>query len=299
LREVRPDAIREYGAIRFRSDYHYSLFEYYRSAKILTQLERAGIRPRGRVLDAGCGGGGVAVSFAEESQFAVGLDLVDRFKDAGERLAKEREIGNVSFVRGDGLSLPFESDSFDLVLSHSVIEHVDSPEDYLRECFRVLQPKGVLYLSTPPYYSSAGSHLARLKIPIPYQLLLPRRWAFRLNFYLAREHPTWLEQQGESNSCRMAAARGGTKEDDLAQRVTLGRVRLWLRSSGFKVLQEKRQVSGFFAREVPSFIRRFLERNRYTQSLVYSNLEYLLMKPAPPSGPTASSTTEKDQWVPV
>ena len=59
MREVQPDAIREYGDIRFRSDYHYSLFEYYRSAKILTQLERAGVRASGPVLDAGCGGGGV------------------------------------------------------------------------------------------------------------------------------------------------------------------------------------------------------------------------------------------------
>jgi SAM-dependent methyltransferase len=299
LRQVQPDAIREYGAIRFRSDYHYSLFEYYRSAKILTQLERAGIRPRGRVLDAGCGGGGVAVSFAEESAFAVGLDLVDRFKDAGDRLAQERGIANVSFLRGDGTSLPFAQDRFDLVLSHSVIEHVASPEDYLRECFRVLQPGGVLFLSTPPYYSSAGSHLARLKIPIPYQLLLPRRWAFQLNFYLASKHPTWLEQQGESNSCRMAAARGGTKEDDLAQRVTPRRVHQWLRGSGFRILREKRQVSGFFVRHVPSFVRRFLEHNRYTQGVVYSNLEYLLMKPTTPAGPTASSTAEKDQWIPA
>ena len=299
MREVQPDAIREYGAIRFRSDYHYSLFEYYRSAKILIQLERAGIHPNGPVLDAGCGGGGVAVSFAEESTFAVGLDLVDRFTDAGERLAKERGIANVTFVRGDGLSLPFKPDHFDLVLSHSVIEHVHSPEDYLRECFRVLRPGGVLFLSTPPYYSSAGSHLARLKIPIPYQLLLPRRWAFQLNFYLAREHPSWLEQQGESNSCQMAAARGATKEDDLLQRVTVTRVRRWLGSSRFQVLREKRQVSGFFARHVPSFLRHFLERNRYTQSVVFNNLEYLLMKPASPAEPTTSSTTEKDHWVRV
>jgi len=299
LREVQPDAIREYGAIRFRSDYHYSLFEYYRSAKIWTQLERAGIRVSGTVLDAGCGGGGVTVSFAEESKYAVGLDLVDRFTDAGVRLATERGIANVCFVQGNGISLPFKPSYFDLVLSHSVIEHVDSPEDYLRECFRVLRPGGVLFLSTPPYYSSAGSHLARLKIPIPYQLLLPRRWAFQLNFYLAREHPTWLEQQGESNSCRMAATRGVIKEDDLLQRVTVTRVQRWLGSAGFRVLREKRQVSGFFARHVPGFLRRFLERNRYTQSVVYSNLEYLLMKPASEDEPTPPATTEKDHWVQV
>jgi SAM-dependent methyltransferase len=296
LREVQPDAIREYGDVRFRSDYHYSLFEYYRSAKILTQLERAGVRASGPVLDAGCGGGGVAVSFAEESEFAIGLDLVNRFTDAGRRLAKERGIGNVTFVQGDGISLPFKEGYFDLVLSHSVIEHVDSPEGYLSECFRVLRPGGVLFLSTPPYYSSSGSHLARLKVPVPYQLLLPRSWAFRLNFYLAGKHPSWLEQQGESNSCQMIAARGEKKDDDLVQRVTVAGVRRWLNGSGLQLLQEKRQVSGFFAR-LPRPLRQFLERNRFTQSVIYSNLEYLLMKPEPSSGRTASPTLEKNSCV--
>lgn len=294
---MQPDAIREYGAIRFRSDYHYSLFEYYRSAKILSQLDGAGIRTAGPVLDAGCGGGGVAVSFAEESKFAVGLDIVDRFTDAGMRLARENGVANISFVQGDGISLPFRDAYFDVVLSHSVIEHVESPESYLRECFRVLRPGGFLFLSTPPYYSSSGSHLARLKVPIPYQLLLPRSWAFRLNFYLAGNHPSWLEQQGESNSCRMMAKRGEKKTDDLLQKVTVSAVHRWLKGTGFQTMNEKRQLSGFFARHVPRFLRRTLERNPITQCVIYSNLEYLLVKPEPEDGQTASQTLEKDSWL--
>ncbi len=294
---MQPDAIREYGAIRFRSDYHYSLFEYYRSAKILGQLEGAGIRTPGPVLDAGCGGGGVAVSFAEESKFAVGLDIVDRFTDAGVRLAKEQGVANVSFVQGDGISLPFKDAHFDVVLSHSVIEHVESPAAYLSECFRVLRPGGVLFLSTPPYYSSSGSHLARLKIPIPYQLLLPRSWAFRLNFYLAGKHPSWLEQQGESNSCRMMAKRGEKKKDDLLQKVTVSAVQRWLNGTGFRIVQEKRQLSGFFSRRVPRFLRQLLERNRISQNVIYNNLEYLLMKPESGTGQMASRALAKDSWV--
>ena len=297
MRKVQPDAIREYGAIRFRSDYHYSLFEYYRSAKILSQIEGAGVRASGPVLDAGCGGGGVAVSFAEESKFAVGLDIVNRFTDAGVLLAKEHDVANVAFVQGDGISLPFQDGYFDVVLSHSVIEHVESPETYLSECFRVLRPGGVLFLSTPPYYSSSGSHLARLKFPIPYQLLLPRSWAFRLNFYLAGNHPSWLEQQGESNSCHMKAARGEQKKDDLLQKVTVSTVRRWLKGTGFRLVKEKRHMSGFFARRVPRVLRRSVERNRFTQSIIYSNLEYLLRKPESGTEQTASQALEKDSWV--
>ncbi len=279
MRTIDNDAIREHAEIRFRSEYHYGVFEYYRSAKILKRLEWDDVQVKGRVLDAGCGGGGVAVSFAEECELAVGLDIKNRFGDAGARLARERGISNAEFVQGDGCALPFPSESFELVLSHSVIEHVGSAEHYLGECHRVLRPGGVLFLSTPPWGSFAGSHLSRLRIPVPIHLLLPRRWAFQLNFYIARKRPQWLQEPRESNSLKMMAERGETKEDDLIQRVTVGGVHRWLEKTGFHVLREERHVSGFFTRNVPGFLRRFLEHNGFTQNIIISNLELLLAKP--------------------
>jgi len=278
LREIRPEAIREHGDIRFRSEYHYALFEYFRSAKVICQLERSGVELGGRVLDAGCGGGGIAVSFAEEGELAVGLDIANRFGEAGVRLAVERNIANVGFVQADGTSLPFRDGYFDLVLSHSVIEHVGSAVAYLSECCRVLRPGGVLFLSTAPYLSFAGSHLSRLRIPIPIQILMPRSWAFRLNFFIARKRPSWLIEPIESNSLKMMAARGETKKDDLLQKVTVARMHRWLDAAGFLLLREDRHVSGFFTRQVPSFLRRILERNRLTQNIIISNIEYVLAK---------------------
>jgi SAM-dependent methyltransferase len=278
LREIDNDAIRHHGDIRFRSYYHYALFEYYRSAKILKRLEWDDVAVRGRVLDAGCGSGGIAVSFAEECDLAVGLDIKNKFGDSGRKLAKERGISNAVFLQADGTSLPFAEGSFELVLSHSVIEHVDSAVRYLAECHRVLRPGGVLFLQTPPYLSFAGAHLSRLKIPIPIHLLLPRSWAFRLNFYIARKRPSWLKEPRESNTFKLMAERGETKEDDLIQRVTVAAVHEWLSKVGFEILREERHVSGFFTRNVPGFLRRFLERNRFTQNIITSNLELLLAK---------------------
>ena len=278
MRDVDAEAIREHGDIRFRSEYHYAVFEYYRSAKIWKRLEGDGIQVSGRVLDAGCGSGGIAVSFAEECELAVGLDLKNKFGDAGRRLARERGIGSAVFVQGDGTALPFRKESFDLVLSHSVIEHVRSAESYLAECHRVLRPGGILFLQTPPYRSFAGAHLSRLRIPIPIHLLLPRSWAFRLNFYIARKRPNWLKEPRESNTFKLMAERGETKEDDLVQRVTLSRVHGWLERAGFDVLREERHVSGFFTRAFPGFLLRLLERNALTQNIVISNLEFLLRK---------------------
>ena len=93
--------------MRFRSEYDYALFEYYRSAKVIAYLEQAGVSMAGRILDAGCGGGGMPVSFAEEAQSLTAIDLTPRFRDAGTRLAAERGVRNVSFAVANGMSLPF------------------------------------------------------------------------------------------------------------------------------------------------------------------------------------------------
>ena len=48
---VDDQAIRTHAAIRFRSEYHYAVFEYWRSAKVLRHLDRCGVTRLGRVLD--------------------------------------------------------------------------------------------------------------------------------------------------------------------------------------------------------------------------------------------------------
>ena len=58
MRAIDNAAIAAAAATRFRSEYDYAVFEYLRSAKVLQALDRAGVRVAGRVLDAGCGGGG-------------------------------------------------------------------------------------------------------------------------------------------------------------------------------------------------------------------------------------------------
>ena len=47
MREIRPDLIKAHADTRFRSEYDYALFEYYRSAKVLAFLERDPARSSG------------------------------------------------------------------------------------------------------------------------------------------------------------------------------------------------------------------------------------------------------------
>src|SRR5262245_25282421 len=131
MRDVRDDLIKAHAALRFRSEHDYALFEYYRSAKVIGYLERAGVALSGRVLDVGCGGGGMPLSLAEHASAVVGIDPIDRFGQAGVVLARERRLGNLRFVQADGMALPFGGGVFDLLLSHAVIEHVADAAKYL------------------------------------------------------------------------------------------------------------------------------------------------------------------------
>jgi ubiquinone/menaquinone biosynthesis C-methylase UbiE len=278
MRHVDNAAIREAGARRFRSEYDYAVFEFRRSAKVIAALERAGVTLGGKVLDAGCGGGGTAVSLAQESGLAIGLDIKDRFQDAGTRLAKEEGVTNVAFVQGDGGRLPFPDQTFDFVFSHSVIEHVSSAQGYLDDCHRVLVKGGVLYLSTAPYLSLAGSHFPRLRVPIPLHLLLGRRlafWSFRM---LARFAPWTLGETKEGTSFITTAKRGEVKHDDLLQKITVSRLRSWIAPSGFKIVREERHITGFFKRALPGPLLRYLGETPGAQDVMIGHIECVLVK---------------------
>ena len=279
MRRIDERAIKAHADLRFRSEYDYALFEYYRSAKVIAFLERAGVPIRGRVLDAGCGGGGMPLSLAEEAQMVVGIDPAERFQDAGVRLGQERSLPNLHFALADGMALPFPDRSFDLVLSHAVIEHVADAPLYLRECARVLAPGGHVYLSTAPYLSFAGAHLPRLKVPVPLHLISGRRVAFATFQKLARYAPWTLREPANENSFIKAARRGEVKHDDLLEKVRVRRLRAQIKASGLSIVREELHATAT-VRRMPGPVGRWLRDSPLTQDALISNMEYVLAKAA-------------------
>ncbi len=277
MRSIDERAIKAHADLRFRSEYDYALFEYYRSAKVIAFLDRAGVPLHGRVLDAGCGGGGMPVSLAEESALVVGIDPAERFQKAGVELGRERSLANLRFVLADGMYLPFADASFDLVLSHAVIEHVADAALYLRECARVLAPGGRIYLSTAPYLSFAGAHLPRLKVQVPLHLLAGRRIAFATFQFLARHAPWTLKEPAHENSFIQAARRGEKKHDDLLELVTVRRLRERIVSAGLAILREELHATAT-VRRMPPAIGRWLGNSPLTRDALISNMEYVLAK---------------------
>lgn len=96
------------------------------------------------VLDAGCGEGYGTDLVAAVAAEAIGVD----YEEPVIRRAQER-YPRARFQTANLVSLPFEDERFDVVVSMQVIEHLHSPQEFLTECRRVLRPDGVLLISTP------------------------------------------------------------------------------------------------------------------------------------------------------
>lgn len=105
----------------------------------------------GRVLDAGCGMGMYMRAFAgaqnarqEESTATGGVFGVEI---EPSRVLKAAQYGMAGLSVGE--SLPFRADSFMLILSHEVLEHVSDDRRCLEELVRVLEPGGRLIIFVP------------------------------------------------------------------------------------------------------------------------------------------------------
>jgi len=141
-------------------------------------LDAAGDRKHGTVLVDGCGVGMYLHHLARHTDDTFGLDI------EFERLQKAKEMES-KVVNGAGEALPFPSGSFDLLLSHEVLEHVQDDQQAINEIVRTLKPGGRLVLFCPNrgypfethgYYWRGNYHFGN----IPLINYLPRRWRDKL-----------------------------------------------------------------------------------------------------------------------
>src|SRR5919108_1344605 len=96
------------------------------------------------VLEAGCGEGYGADMLADVAATVLALDY-----DVITAAHVARRYPRVDVARANLVALPVRDGGCDAVVSLQVIEHLWEQERFLRECHRVLRPRGVLMISTP------------------------------------------------------------------------------------------------------------------------------------------------------
>jgi SAM-dependent methyltransferase len=102
----------------------------------------AGETLHGWVLENGCGVGEYLQRLEEFTDHAIGLEV-----DFERALAAKSKASRVICASGE--QLPFAQNTFNLVLSHEVLEHVQDDRLALKEIFRVLSGRGRLVLFVP------------------------------------------------------------------------------------------------------------------------------------------------------
>ncbi len=108
------------------------------------------------LLDMGCGEGRHSIgALLETPANVIGLDLSLEDLNMAKSRLKDFDLSGLdtfcTFGVGNINDIPVESSSFDAVMCSEVLEHVDSPEDSIKELVRVLRPGGIMALSVPRY----------------------------------------------------------------------------------------------------------------------------------------------------
>jgi demethylmenaquinone methyltransferase/2-methoxy-6-polyprenyl-1,4-benzoquinol methylase len=114
-----------------------------------TLIDLARVRPGTRALDLAAGTGDIAFGLAARGARVAALDITHRMLQiaAGKRASFVRGSsppGDVTFVTGDMMALPFGDGAFDLVTTGYGIRNVPDIERAIAEIRRVLRPGGLL-----------------------------------------------------------------------------------------------------------------------------------------------------------
>lgn len=115
-----------------------------------------------RVLEIGCGEGGVVQAFAKRGCQVTGVELDShKYKQAAASLAAEVKSGQVRLLEKNIYDTDFQEnpdERFDIIVLKDVIEHIHDQPRLMRAMHHYLRPEGVIFFGFPPWYMPFGGH---------------------------------------------------------------------------------------------------------------------------------------------
>ena len=130
---------------RFRSPYALRRYAHMKQYESVLGFVVSGMR----VLDAGCGEGVLSIMMAKKGAIVTGCDLSSPNIEKCKLYAKESGVSDkLEFLVGDAEQLPFADNSFDLVVSSHVLEHLPDFNRGLSEIMRVTKKRAVVAIPT-------------------------------------------------------------------------------------------------------------------------------------------------------
>jgi len=150
---------------------------------VLPFIERTlKVGPATRVMEIGCGEGGVLKPFADKGAHCLGVDMDGlRIDIAKEFLAEEIGRGQMTFLLKNVYDVDFLEEhggAFDLIILKDTIEHIPEQDVFIPYLKKFLKPGGQIFFGFPPWQMPFGGHqqvaLGGWTSKLPWYHLLPR-----------------------------------------------------------------------------------------------------------------------------
>lgn len=113
---------------------------------IVEVMNNNNVSKEAKVLDVGCGAGFHTNKLARNGFLDItGIDISLQSLDVARKFDS---TSTVKYIVADAYSLPFEDNTFDVILSVDFLEHVDEPEKVIKEINRVTKRGGLFFFHT-------------------------------------------------------------------------------------------------------------------------------------------------------
>ncbi len=170
---MTPDEILQHEFNRWAAEGRGEQMEQHHLAITEATLRLMDIKPGERVLDLGCGAGWatrILARLVSEGPRGfgqiVGLDISDEMIRRAR--AASRDFDNIMYVWGSAEKIPWEENYFDKVLSVESFYYYPDPDRALNELFRVMAPRGRVFILINLYKDNPYSlqWVDKLKVPV-------------------------------------------------------------------------------------------------------------------------------------